>query len=60
MAANDESSVSTAPSQGRGTNRSQEYYDQIKAKFADERNLRLSYRPPGTDQYIYDLDGQLF
>ncbi len=29
----------------------QEYYDQIKEKFAEERDLRLDYRPPGTDSY---------
>ncbi len=29
----------------------QEYYDEIKAKFASERDLRLGYRPPGTEQY---------
>ena len=27
----------------------QEYYDEIKARFAAERELRLAYRPPGTD-----------
>ena len=26
----------------------QEYYDEIKARFAEERDLRLAYRPPGT------------
>ncbi len=36
----------------------QEYYDAIKAKFAEERDLRLGYRPPGTDMYR-DLDGAL-
>lgn len=29
----------------------QDYYDQIKAKYATERDLRLSYRPPGSDIY---------
>ena len=36
----------------------QEYYDAIKAKFAEERDLRLGYRPPGTDMYR-DLDGAM-
>ena len=39
--------------------RPQEYYDQIKDKFREERNLRLGYRPPGTDQYTSDLSGAL-
>jgi cyclohexanone monooxygenase len=30
----------------------QTYYDDIKAKFAAERDLRLGYRPPGADQYV--------
>ncbi len=37
----------------------QEYYDEIKAKFADERDLRLKYRPEGTAQYISELAGGL-
>jgi len=32
--------------------RPQEFYDQIKERFAAERDARLSYRPPGTEQYI--------
>ncbi len=36
----------------------QEYYDAIKAKFAEERDLRLGYRPPGTEQYV-PLEGEL-
>ncbi len=39
--------------------RTQEYYDKIKQKFAEERDLRLSYRPEGTRQYTSDLDGPL-
>jgi cation diffusion facilitator CzcD-associated flavoprotein CzcO len=39
--------------------RPQEYYDQIKDKFREERNLRLGYRPPGTDQYTSELSGDL-
>ncbi len=38
---------------------SQEYYDAIKRKFAEERDLRLSYRPEGTRQYTSDLSGPL-
>ncbi len=38
--------------------RPQEYYDQIKAKFAEERDLRLDYRPPGTEMYI-PMEGEL-
>jgi cyclohexanone monooxygenase len=39
--------------------RPQEYYDSIKQKFAEERDLRLKYRPEGTSQYTSDLDGEL-
>ncbi len=39
--------------------RSQEYYDAIKQKFAEERDLRLKYRPEGTAQYTSDLTGDL-
>jgi hypothetical protein len=37
----------------------QEYYESIKQKFAEERDLRLRYRPEGTRQYISDLGGAL-
>jgi len=37
----------------------QEYYDEIKRKFAEARDLRLSYRPEGTQQYTSDLTGEL-
>ncbi|NKC01532.1 MAG: NAD(P)-binding protein [Pseudomonadales bacterium] len=37
----------------------QEYYDDIKKKFAEERDLRLSYRPEGTEQFTSDLSGDL-
>jgi cation diffusion facilitator CzcD-associated flavoprotein CzcO len=36
-----------------------EYYAAIKQKFAEERDLRLSYRPEGTAQFITDLSGGL-
>ena len=39
--------------------KTQEYYDAIKQRFAEERDLRLSYRPEGTKQYITDLEGEL-
>lgn len=37
----------------------QAYYDEIKAKFAEERDLRLSLRPDGTSQYVSELEGEL-
>jgi cation diffusion facilitator CzcD-associated flavoprotein CzcO len=37
----------------------QAYYDAIKQKFAEERDLRLNYRPEGTGQYTSDLIGPL-
>jgi len=39
--------------------RPQEYYEHIKEKFAEERDLRLRYRPEGTAQYTSDLSGAL-
>lgn len=39
--------------------RPQEFYDRVKRKFAEERDLRLSYRPEGTAQYTSDLSGEL-
>ena len=35
--------------------RPQSYYDDIKERFAAERDLRLTYRPPGTEQYTSEL-----
>jgi cation diffusion facilitator CzcD-associated flavoprotein CzcO len=35
------------------------HYDAIKQRFAEERDLRLSYRPEGTAQFITDLSGDL-
>jgi cation diffusion facilitator CzcD-associated flavoprotein CzcO len=32
--------------------RPQAYYTDIKARFAEERDRRLAYRPPGTEQYV--------
>lgn len=37
----------------------QTYYETIKQKFAEERDLRLGYRPEGTKQYTSDLAGSL-
>ena len=37
----------------------QDYYDQIKERFAAERDLRLGYRPEGTAQFTSDLAGAL-
>jgi cyclohexanone monooxygenase len=37
----------------------QAYYEAIKQKFAEERDLRLDYRPEGTEQYTSDLAGSL-
>jgi cation diffusion facilitator CzcD-associated flavoprotein CzcO len=36
-----------------------EFYEQIKRKFAEERDLRLGYRPEGTAQFVTDLTGPL-
>ena len=37
----------------------QTYYDDIKEKFAQERDVRLSYRPQGTQQFTSELVGDL-
>ncbi len=39
--------------------RSQEFYDSVKRKFAEERDLRLKYRPQGLSNYTYELTGAL-
>src|SRR4051812_25925574 len=36
------------------TDKPQEYYDRIKQRFAEARDLRLSYRPEGRAQYTSD------
>lgn len=43
----------------RPTDKPQDYYDAIKQKFAEERDLRLGFRPEGTKQYTSDLTGDL-
>ena len=35
------------------------YYADIKQKFAQERDLRLAYRPEGTQQFTSELSGEL-
>lgn len=37
----------------------QAYYDDIKRKFAEERDLRLGFRPEGTQQFTSELEGSL-
>jgi cyclohexanone monooxygenase len=39
--------------------RSQEFYDSVKRKYAEERDLRLKYRPNGLSQYTSELSGTL-
>jgi cation diffusion facilitator CzcD-associated flavoprotein CzcO len=41
------------------TGKPQSYYDEIKQRFAEERDLRLRYRPEGRAQYTTDLIGGL-
>jgi cation diffusion facilitator CzcD-associated flavoprotein CzcO len=47
------------PSKPTRAERPQSYYDEIKRKFAEERDLRLNYRPEGTSQYTSELTGSL-
>ena len=37
----------------------QEYYDTIKQRFAEERDVRLKHRPEGLSQYTSELEGDL-
>ena len=39
--------------------KSQAYYEEIKQKFDEQRDLRLGYRPEGTTQFTSELDGGL-
>ncbi len=41
------------------TKKPQQYYDDIKQKFAAERDLRLRLRPEGTAQFTSELTGAL-
>lgn len=34
-------------------------YDEINRRFAEERDLRLAYRPEGTAQFTSELTGEL-
>lgn len=43
----------------RKARKPQEYYERIKEKFADERDIRLAFRPEGTDQFTTELTGDL-
>ena len=43
----------------RPVDKPQDYYDGIKRKFAEARDLRLSYRPDGRAQYTSELTGEL-
>jgi cation diffusion facilitator CzcD-associated flavoprotein CzcO len=43
----------------RPTEKPQEFYDGIKQKFAEERDLRLRFRPEGTKQYTSEWSGEL-
>ncbi len=36
-----------------------DYYERIKERFAEERELRLGFRPEGTAHYLSDLTGDL-
>jgi len=37
----------------------QSYYDDIKGKFKQARDVRLDYRPPGTEQFTSEFSGEL-
>jgi cation diffusion facilitator CzcD-associated flavoprotein CzcO len=43
----------------RSSDKPQAYYDGIKTRFAEERDLRLGYRPEGMSQFTSDLSGEL-
>jgi cation diffusion facilitator CzcD-associated flavoprotein CzcO len=43
----------------RAKPRQPQYYEAIKRKFAEERDLRLGYRPEGVKQYTSELAGSL-
>src|SRR4051794_26125389 len=49
----------TRPADGTRPPKDDTYYDAIKRRFAEERDLRLTYRPEGTAQFTSDLTGQL-
>ncbi len=43
----------------RPIERAQDYYDDIKQKFAEARDVRLGFRPDGRAQYTSELTGDL-
>jgi cation diffusion facilitator CzcD-associated flavoprotein CzcO len=43
----------------RPSEKPQEFYDEVKQKFAEARDLRLGYRPEGQAQYTSELTGEL-
>src|SRR5580692_10933306 len=43
----------------RPSEKPQEFYDEVKQKFAEARDLRLGYRPDGRAQYTSELTGEL-
>ena len=43
----------------RPTGKPQQFYEDIKRKFAEERDLRVGYRPDGRAQYTSELTGDL-
>ena len=51
--------VERAPERAERPARPQEFYEEIKRRFAEERDLRLGYRPEGREQFTSDLTGEL-
>jgi len=51
--------VGVAPMGGLTAEDGQPYYDAVKEKFAEARDLRLGYRPEGTSQFTSDFTGAL-
>src|SRR5215469_3755865 len=48
-----------APLEGLTADDGQPYYEAVKQKFAEARDLRLKYRPEGTSQYTSEFTGAL-
>ncbi|MDH4144041.1 MAG: NAD(P)/FAD-dependent oxidoreductase [Acidimicrobiia bacterium] len=57
--AQEEERVGLGPVPGTKDRKPQDFYEEVKEKFAQERDLRLDYRPDGTRQYITELEGEL-
>ena len=51
--------VGVAPLDGLTAEDGQSYYDAIKNRFAEARDLRLRYRPEGTSQFTSEFSGAL-